>query len=428
MKPLLSKITKPFLVYVLIVLLISIPVYYFVVDAIWLSELDEHNRIIAEKTSFGLNSLQLSEDELSKSIALWKQIQPGTNIEKLTINNSFKDSIYTIGKQKAYVAESSIDRFRCLKKIIHVNGKPYSLTVETNVEETHETIVAIAAATTFFFIIILAGLLFLTRKLTYSLWQPFKNILNKLQAFNLNDHASIEFETTNTAEFEELKQVLTKLIAHNISVYKTQKEFTENASHELQTPLAILKNKLDILLQNKDLTEEQYQIAEEMNRALTRSARINKNLLLLAKIDNNQFNNSESIQLDRLLWQSIETLQEHFEQKNLSLQVNIAADVYVRGSTSLTEILIDNLLINAIRHTLPKGSVLITLTKSSFEVINSGEKELNADLLFKRFSSLSYGPGGSGLGLAINKEICQFHKWVIKYRFDKSHHVFFVHF
>lgn len=427
MKPLLSKITKPFLIYVLCVLVISIPVYYWVVDTIWKSELDEHNKIIADKTAYGLNRLKLNDQQLAESIALWNSVQPGTDIQKIKKNDSLKDSVFTSEKQKSYTEETNIDRFRILSTIIYVNDKPFRFTVETNIEESQETIAVIAATTVFFFILIVLGLLFINRKLSYSVWKPFQDTLEKLKKFNLNNQAKIEFETTDTNEFEELNQSLAKLIEHNISVYKTQKEFTENASHELQTPLAILKNKLDILLQSEDLTQKQYRITEEMNLALTRSSRINKNLLLLAKIENSQFDNSEVIIFNSLLHQSMDVLQEHFEQKNISVTEESPLEVKVSGNSSLTEILINNLILNAIRHTPPYGSISLKLTSSLFEVSNSGTEKLNADLLFKRFSKLSPETGGSGLGLAIIKEICTFHGWAAAYTFENNRHFFSIH-
>ncbi|PIF43696.1 signal transduction histidine kinase [Chryseobacterium sp. 52] len=426
MKPLLSKITRPFLIYVLFVLIISIPVYYWVVDTIWKTELDEHNKIIAEKTAYELNRLKLTDQKLAESIELWNSIQPGTDIQNINKNDQLKDSIFTSEKQKSYTKEPNIDRFRSLSTIIYVHNKPFRFTVETNIEESQETIVVIAITTVFFFIIIVLGLLFINRKLSDSVWKPFRDTLDKLKKFNLNQQTKIEFDSTDTAEFEELNQSLSKLIEHNISVYKTQKEFTENASHELQTPLAILKNKLDILLQSKDLTEKQYQIAEEMNKALTRSSRINKNLLLLAKIDNNQFDNSEVILFSTVLHQSMETLQEHFEQKNISVREDISSEIKVSGNSSLIEILINNLILNAIRHTPAQGSIAVKLTASVFEVSNSGTEKLDTDLLFKRFSKLSSHNAGSGLGLAIIKEIGTFHRWAVTYRFENNHHIFSV--
>lgn len=412
----------------LIILIISIPVYYWAVDTIWKSELDEHNITIAEKTAYQFNHLKLSDEELTKSIALWNKIQPGTNIEKIQTNALKRDVIFTIERQKNYLSEPETERYRCLKKVVYIHDQSYLFTVETNIEESQETIVVIAITTVFFFIMIVFGLLFLNRRLSNTIWKPFRNTLEKLKTFNLNHQNKIEFEKTDTTEFEELNQSLSKLIEHNVSVYKTQKEFTENASHELQTPLAIIKNKLDILLQTEDLTEKQYQIAEEINKALTRSSRINKNLLLLAKIDNSQFDNSETIYFDILLRQNFEVLEEHFQQKNISVTSYILPEINLNGNSSLTEILISNLLLNAIRHTQKDGFISIKLTNSSFEVANSGTEKLNTDLLFKRFSKSSKDNNGSGLGLAIIKEICNFQHWNIEYKFENYFHIFSVNF
>lgn len=425
MKPLLSKTTKPFIIYVLIILVISIPAYYLVVDAIWKHELDEHNDIVARKTASQINSLKLSEEKLIETIQLWNDVQPSTNIRKLEKNDNLKDSIFIVEKPHDFLHFEEIDRFRCLSKVIYLNKKPYRFNVETNIEETQETIFFISITTVFLFVLIVGGLLFLNRRLSKSVWKPFRNTLDKLKTFNLNKQTKIEFSKTDVSEFDELNQSLTKLIEHNVSVYKTQKEFTENASHELQTPLAILKNKLDILLQNQDLTEKQYQIAEEMNRALSRSSRINKNLLLLAKIDNKQFD-SETFHLNEVLNQSLEILQEHFEQKNISVKTEISDNVKVNGNIGLTEVLINNLILNAIRHTSINGSILIRLSQSEFEVSNSGTGKLNGDLLFKRFSRFLKDNNGSGLGLAIVKEICKSQNWTIDYRFENNNHIFSV--
>ena len=425
MKPLLSKTTKPFIIYVLIILVISIPAYYLVVDAIWKHELDEHNDIVARKTASQINSLKLSEEKLIETIQLWNDVQPSTNIRKLEKNDNLKDSIFIVEKPHDFLHFEEIDRFRCLSKVIYLNKKPYRFNIETNIEETQETIFFISITTVFLFVLIVGGLLFLNRRLSKSVWKPFRETLDQLKTFSLNNQTKIEFSKTDVSEFDELNQSLTKLIEHNVSVYKTQKEFTENASHELQTPLAILKNKLDILLQNQDLTEKQYQIAEEMNRALSRSSRINKNLLLLAKIDNKQFD-SETFHLNEVLNQSLEILQEHFEQKNISVNTEISDNVKVNGNIGLTEVLINNLIINAIRHTSINGSILIRLSQSEFEVSNSGTGKLNGDLLFKRFSRFSKDNNGSGLGLAIVREICKSQNWTIDYRFENNNHIFSV--
>ncbi|KKO89511.1 histidine kinase [Sphingobacterium sp. Ag1] len=428
MKPLLRKITTPFLLYVLIVLGVSIPVYYFVIDGIWKSELDEHNEIIVKKTAYELNRLQLSEDRLQASIALWNSIQPETNIQKVRPGDLLQDSVYTIEKPQRFVEPKTIDRFRCLSSVIQINGVSYRFTVQTNIEESVETIAAIAATTLFFFVILVIGLLILSRRISLRLWKPFRDTVNKLKAFNLNSQQQISFQQTDTIEFHELNQSLSKLLEQNLAVYRSQKEFTENASHELQTPLAILKNKLDILLQSPDLSNEQYQLFEDMHKALSRSSRINRNLLLLAKIDNSQFDHSESIPMHRLVSQCIEVMQEHFELKNLLLLQDIQPSVLLTGNSSLTEILINNLLLNAIRYSDANDTIAINLTQAALRVHNPGSTALDKKLLFKRFSKLSKNSQGSGLGLAIITEIARYQGWTVDYHFENNQHIFSIHF
>lgn len=414
--------------YSLVVLAASVPAYYYLVDSIWLRELDEHNEIVAGRIENGLNRLNLSDTEFSESIMLWNKIQPGMSLKELYETIARPDSTYTIYRQNPYTEKKDIDRFRGLTKVIQINGKSYELTVETNVEETEETVVYIAVVTLLFFLILIIGFLLLTRKLSIQLWEPFRNTLSKLNTFNLNNQTPIKFDRSDTLEFEELNEALQKLIAQNISIYKTQKEFTENASHELQTPLAIIKNKLDLLLQKETVTNRQYQIIEEINRALTRITRINKNLLLLAKIENHQFDNNEIINISQLTRQCLEQFEEHANNKNITIQTKIDNNVSVEGNKTLIEILLNNLVLNAIRHNQHNGAIKIFLNQTGITVYNSGHSALNCMALFNRFTKVSDEHSGSGLGLSIIKEVCNRHKWVINYKFMHNSHCFFIDF
>lgn len=428
MNNLLNKSLKTFTIYALVVLAASVPAYYCLVDSIWLRELDEHNEIVADRTENELNELTLTETELSQSILLWNKIQPGTNLQRTSLDKSKKDSTYTVLRKNPYVVHEAIDRFRGLSRVIDINGESYLLTVETNVEETEETVVAIAILTSIFFVILVVGFLILNRRLSVKLWRPFKSTLIRLKAFNLNLQNNITFENSNILEFHELNEALKKLIEHTISVYKSQREFTENASHELQTPLAIIKNKLDILLQKQDLTDGQYHIIEDINRALTRVSRINKNLLLLAKIENHQFDESEAINLSELTEECLEQLQEHFSSKQLSINTSIENDCVITGNRALIEVLINNLLLNSIRHNLQKGTVEVKMYQSGFSISNSGIRTLEKEHLFKRFKRSSEESTGSGLGLSIVEQICKRHQWRIDYDFQQATHTFKISF
>lgn len=423
MKNLLQKSLRQLTIFASIIFALSIPSYFLLVDWIWLKELDENNHIIAQRIESEFNEQHISDEKLAESIKFWNEIQPVSRIEHVG-QPLPKDSLYTIRRLNIYSKKEVVDRFRGLKTNIKINDQNYALVVETNVEETEETVAYIAMATVLFFLILVIGFWILNKRLSKKIWQPFQDTLQKLKSFQLNSQKSIDFQETDTIEFAELNATLDKLLQHSIATYKNQKEFTENASHELQTPLAILKNKVDILLQSDDLTEKQYHIAEEMNKALLRSSRTNKNLLLLAKIENSQFDSSELINFDTLAAHSMEGLQEHFKEKNLTVNSDIQPDIEVKGNSALTEILINNLIINAIRYTPYEGTIKVGLSKSGFEIRNSGEQVLNCDLLFKRFSRIATDTNGSGLGLSIVKEICRFHGWETSYSFGNGEHVF----
>lgn len=427
MKKLLNKTLNTFALYSLVVFAASVPAYFYLVDSIWTMELDEHNEIIAQRTENELNRLNLTEEELSESIVLWNKLQPGTDLKR--VETKFRtDSVYTVLKSNPYATHERIDRFRGLSKIVQIKGKPYQLIIETNVEETEETVLALAGMTLLFFFVLVAGFFLLNKRLSVRLWKPFRSTLSKLKTFNLNSHTEIPFDKTDTVEFEELNAALSRLLEHNISVYKTQKEFGENASHELQTPLAIIKNKLDLLLQKETVTDRQYQIIEEINRALTRITRINKNLLLLAKIENHQFDDNELVNISELVQQIFVQLQEYAANKHISVQTEIEDSLMVRGNRALIEILLNNLLLNAIRHNLQNGLIVIALNQDGLRIHNSGNYELKSSAIFKRFTKTSNETAGSGLGLAIIEQICNQHNWAIDYQFVDSLHTFTVRF
>src|SRR5690606_13773058 len=149
--------------------------------------------------------------------------------------------------------QEDIDQFRILITNIKINNGNFTLTIETNMEENEETVAYIALVTLLFFLILVVGFWLLNKRLSQKLWQSFRNTLEKLKAFELSSQQTVSFNKTNTKEFAELNQSLQKVIDKNISVYSQQKTFIENASHELQTPLAVLKSKMDLLLQNKNI-------------------------------------------------------------------------------------------------------------------------------------------------------------------------------
>ena len=422
MNKLLNKSMRAFVLYAGIVLACSIPAYYAIIDFIWAHELKEHNRIVSATTRQNLQALSLTDKELSETVALWNKLQPETQLQPVAALRP--DSTYNIYRKNKYIPAKGWDRFQGLVTYFTINGKVFRLTQEVNMEESHETIIAIAGVAFLFFLILLGGLIFINKRTSEKLWRPFYSSLQKIQSFDLHRQYAIEFEKTGIEEFETLNHHLEKLIAGNIAVYKQQKEFTQNASHELQTPLSIVKFKLDLLHQSKPITDEQSALIDEAHQSLSKVTRINKNLLLLAKIENSQFSGKEAINLSALLEKHISLLDDFLEDKQLQVIKHIAPDVVLSGNKTLTEILLTNLIMNAVRHSQPKDTVTITLKTHLLEISNTGAMPLEEKMLFRRFGTSSPNTTGTGLGLAIVRQICQLHGWQESYRFENGFHLF----
>lgn len=256
------------------------------------------------------------------------------------------------------------------------------------------------------------------RSISGKLWQPFDDTLRKVEQFQLESGHVPAFRQTTTREFERLNSAVGKLMDNNLKSYRSQREFTENASHELQTPLAILQGKLEILLQQPDLTQAQATVIQDMFSTLKRMTQLNRSLLLLARIDNGQYEAGEHVDVIAGLRELLPSLR--LLAGDIDVQpVFEAGEITLRCNRILLESLINNLVVNAVRHNKPGGIVRILLTEHAMEISNtSGEPALNPDLIFQRFYRPSPKTKGNGLGLAIVKAICDYHGWHITYAYN----------
>ena len=231
------------------------------------------------------------------------------------------------------------------------------------------------------------------RLISKRLWLPFDKTLTAIEAFKLENGTIPALPNSGIKEFSRLNTVLNKLMADSLNSYRTQKEFTENASHELQTPLAVFQSKLDILLQQPGITGEQAAIIQDLY----------------------QMNN----RLSRLSLSQGLTLQKDFQIKSLTVKAN----------RSLLEIMLNNLIVNAVRHNKPNGAITVTVKADSLTVSNTfDETALDENLIFDRFYRPSDKSQGNGLGLAIVKAVCEYHGWKITYSYHDKLHGFVVTF
>ncbi|WP_353137899.1 HAMP domain-containing sensor histidine kinase [Pseudopedobacter sp.] len=419
MTKLLSKPLKAFALYALFILLASIPAYYFIIDQIWIHELNKHNEIVSSSIIKNLKNQHLNNHDLEHSISLWNKMLPDAKISQVA--SLRPDSIYDVYRKSAVLYSHPMDRFHGLVTYFSLDGKNYSLTVETNIEESYETIAAITMITVIFFSLMLVGFIMLNKRISGSLWKPFYETLEKIKNFDIHKQQHIDFKPSEFLEFEEMNQSIRRLIESNIKAYNQQKEFTENASHELQTPLAIIQSKLDIL-QNSNIDQEQFHTIEEAGKALTRVSKINKNLLLLAKIENQQFSETEEISLKQSINDLLNLLSDFLKEKAIILDLN--NELIIHSNKNLLDIMLTNLIMNAIRHTKSNSQIQITLQGKRLSISNTGDFALEEEKLFKRFSTTNKNKPGGGLGLSIIKEITKRYNWEISYSFQNNMHTF----
>lgn len=255
-------------------------------------------------------------------------------------------------------------------------------------------------------------------------WAPFYKTLQSIESFRLDEGLVPELETTRYTEFNRLNATLTKMMKNSVRSYQLQKEFTANASHELQTPLAVFQSKLDILLQQPDISKDQAIIIQDLYQMSGRLSRLSRNLLLLAKMDNHQYRLDEKTDVIGLLSELMPYLEslaqglrieKHYENKS----------IFVRANRSLLESLISNLVANAVRHNKEGGVIILTVSQKGLSVANtSNEQALDGKHIFYRFYRASNAGNGYGLGLAIVKTVCNYHNWGIEYSYKEGLHIF----
>lgn len=419
---LLRRILKSYLIYSALILIVSAPLFYFITHSLCMQDVDE--ALLHRKSEV---TAQIREHPEILHHLPWKDFTKNTIIYP-PASKSKPDEIISINEQNPISDE--IEPYRELQSYVPIEDKLYPVTLRISLIDIEDLIQGTVLTSTLLLVLILGGLLLINRRQSKEVWQPFYQILNQLRTFNIDNKPNLSFTQTNIFEFQELQQAILSLSERAYDTYIQQKEFTGNAAHELQTPLASIQAKLELLAQDEALSEKQSKHLQAMEETVFRMTRLNKALLLLTKIDNQQFLEKEPIPIVPLIKKIIVLSQYETAGKDLSIETNYE-DFEINANATLTGILLSNLIQNALCYSPSAEEIIINVAPCFVEVRNSGEPlPFSKEKLFERFQkgNTMAASRGNGLGLAIVRKICETCHYNIDYNYLDNQHCFILNF
>lgn len=301
----------------------------------------------------------------------------------------------------------------------------YELSVYTPTIEKRDLKEAIFQLLIGLFVVLLITILVINVWVFHQSMKPFYILLDWLEKFRLGKKNDVLDNPTHTTEFRKLNEAVSRFASHSEEMFEQQKQFIGNASHEIQTPLAICQNRLEMLMEDETLSEQLMGEIAKTCQTLEYVSKLNKSLLLLSKIDNSQFTSVEKVCLNEILYRYLYDYQEVYDYKGITLDVHEKNTFNITMNGTLAVVLITNLLKNAFVHNIYKGKIQIEITSSNIRFGNTGKDEhLDEKHIFERFYQGSKKEGSTGLGLAIVDAICRQSQLSIQYQFVKGWHWF----
>ena len=323
-----------------------------------------------------------------------------------------------------YETELDFDPVRVLKTAFRgPNGRYYELTVMISTMEQDDMLRAILMWIVILYAALLICLIIVTDVVFRKSWRPFYRLMEWLREFRLGGENPPLDNPTRVKEFRKLNEAIGQMTRRSEEMYAQQRQFIENAAHELQTPLAVCQNKLELLAENTPCTEEQLRELGQLHETLRRAIQLNKSLLLLSRIENGQFHDTREVDMNALVRETVEDFNEIYEEKGVRMAVEETGACVVRMNDVLARVLVSNLVKNAMVHTPPGGEARVRVGQGEILFSNeSGNPPLDPKRVFTRFYQSDYRKKDStGLGLAIVKSIANFYHFRVEYFHDGRH-------
>ncbi len=309
-----------------------------------------------------------------------------------------------------------------------VEDTSYFISTYGTLVETDDITEAVSEILFWILMMQIIGAIIISAIISTRLFEPLRKTIKKIKLFDIQDKKPIAAEPTSVKEFNDLNMFVEQMTKKAVNDYESLKEFAENASHELKTPLAISRGKLELLAETP-LNKQQLQYTEDAQRSISNLSKLSTSLALLTKIENEEFFDKNVINLTELIKKSISAFGELINLKKLNLTTKLDAGVKAHMHHSLADIMWSNLFQNAIKHNTENGFIKIELTDEWLEITNPGPPlDGEPNEYFNRFKKSNPASDSAGLGLAIVKRIADQNDFKLKYRFDNSVHTLKVEF
>lgn len=398
----------------IIVLFIGGVCYYFILSYVLIKQLDK--------------DLRLEELEVKDFVRINKTLPPAANYKDQQMTFKAVGDAVTARKFSSITvfdsSENEVEPIRRLVFPLTVGSTNYVVSVTKSRQETEDLVRLIVILTVSIIALLLLALFMINRFVLSKLWLPFNKTLAGLKQFNLNSNAVIEHSDTTITEFKELNDAVSKMSERVVNDYNSLKAFTENASHEIQTPLAVVNSRLELLIQAENFTEQQMQDIQTIHDEINRLSKLNQSLLLLTKIDNDQFRETSQVDLAKIVNRLLNNYEELLSAKQITLTKNITRHTVLLMNETMAQVLISNLVTNSIKHNTDGGSITISLMQNCLTVSNTGEALINPpEKLFERFKKDKVNAESLGLGLSIVKKICDRYHFTINYSYKEGQHI-----
>ena len=344
------------------------------------------------------------------------------------------DNAYAVSRNQisytdsmVYIAEKNeTEPARILTTIFRNEaGQYFELVVSIPTIEKKDLIEAIFYLVLTLYVALLLAIILINVWVFRKSMKPLYVLLRWLEDNRLGRKRTELRNPTNVTEFCQLNDAVNAYASHSEEVFEQQKQFIGNASHETQTPLAICRNRIELLMEDESLKEEQIDELAKTLQTLEHVTRLNKSLLLLSKIDNNQFGEETHVVMNDVLNHFLEDYKDVYEYRNIDVDMTEEGLFEVDMNEMLATMLVTNLLKNAFVHNADGGKIKVSFSSDAMEFSNTGDDApLDPQRIFDRFYQGKKREGSTGLGLAIVHSICQQSGLQIKYEYRDGMHCF----